>query len=116
MVVAKAPAERINVWAIERGWTTIDLVSAEYNTYLADYRCQIGESDDSLKPVMHVFTRNNGDIHHFWGTELHGNHVDTVWPYWNLMDMTPEGRPDLPTPPQNFRSRYLEEHYLGKGE
>jgi hypothetical protein len=28
------------------------------------------------------------------------------------MDMTPEGRPDLMTPPQNFRSKFLEEHYL----
>jgi predicted dithiol-disulfide oxidoreductase (DUF899 family) len=27
------------------------------------------------------------------------NHVDTVWPYWNLLDFTPEGRPDLETPP-----------------
>ena len=40
------------------------------------------------------------------------NHLDTVWPYWNLMDFTPEGRPDLSTPPQTFRSRFLEEHYL----
>ena len=51
-------------------------------------------------------------IYHFWGTELSGNHVDTVWPYWNLMDFTPEGRPDIPTPPQNFRSKFLEENYL----
>ena len=42
------------------------------------------------------------------------NHVDTVWPYWNLMDFTPEGRPDIPTPPQNFRSEFLEKHYLSK--
>ena len=33
------------------------------------------------------------------------NHVDTVWPYWNLMDFTPEGRPDIPTPPQNVQVR-----------
>ena len=43
---------------------------------------------------------------------LTSNHVDTVWPYWNLMDFTPEGRPDRDTPPQKFRSRFLEEHYL----
>jgi predicted dithiol-disulfide oxidoreductase (DUF899 family) len=43
-----------------------------------------------------------------------GNHVDTVWPYWNLMDFTPEGRPDIPTPPQKFRSEFLEKHYLNK--
>ena len=49
---------------------------------------------------------------HFWGTELQGNHVDTVWPYWNLMDFTPEGRPDRMTPPQKFRSEFLEKHFL----
>jgi predicted dithiol-disulfide oxidoreductase (DUF899 family) len=48
-----------------------------------------------------------------WSTRL-GNHVDTVWPYWNLMDFTPEGRPDIPVPPQNFRSEFLETHYLNK--
>lgn len=42
------------------------------------------------------------------------NHVDTVWAYWNLTDFTPEGRPDIDTPPQNFRSRFLEENYLDK--
>jgi predicted dithiol-disulfide oxidoreductase (DUF899 family) len=40
------------------------------------------------------------------------NHVDTVWPYWNLMDFTPEGRPDKTWPPQKFRSAFLEKHYL----
>ena len=65
-------------------------------------------------PVMHVFRRRDGKIFHFWGTELPANHVDTVWPYWNLMDFTPEGRPDIPTPPQNFRSEFLEKNYLNK--
>ena len=27
---------------------------------------------------------------------------------------TPEGRPDIQTPPQNFRSEFLEKHYLSK--
>jgi hypothetical protein len=27
------------------------------------------------------------------------------------MDFTPEGRPDILTPPQTFRSRFLEENY-----
>jgi predicted dithiol-disulfide oxidoreductase (DUF899 family) len=40
------------------------------------------------------------------------NHVDTVWPYWNLFDFTPEGRPDRDTPPQRFRSEFLENNYL----
>jgi predicted dithiol-disulfide oxidoreductase (DUF899 family) len=110
VAIAKAPAERINVWAKQRGWSQIALVSGLRSTYQADYKCQ-GDSDDMQWPVMHVFTRRNGRISHFWGTELSANHLDTVWPYWNLMDFTPEGRPDISTPPQNFRSEFLEKHY-----
>ena len=109
--IAKAPAEKINEWAGTRGWTQIDLVSGFGTTYQADYLCQ-GENDDMQWPVMHVFTKHDGEVFHFWGTELPGNHVDTVWPYWNLMDFTPEGRPDRLTPPQNFRSEFLEKHFL----
>jgi predicted dithiol-disulfide oxidoreductase (DUF899 family) len=111
--IAKAPPDRINAWAKERGWSQIPLVSGAQSTFQADYKCQ-GDSDDMQLPVMHVFTRHDGDIFHFWATELPGNHVDTVWPYWNLMDFTPEGRPDIPTPPQTFRSEFLEKHYLNK--
>lgn len=112
VVVAKAPASQLNSWAATRGWCNIRLVSSETNDYLTDYRCQSAKADDALQPIMHVFTRRDGDIYHFWGSELQGNHVDTVWAYWNLMDMTPEGRPNKPTPPQNFRSEFLEKHYL----
>jgi predicted dithiol-disulfide oxidoreductase (DUF899 family) len=112
--IAKAPAERINAWARQRGWSQIALLSGFASTFQADYRCQ-GESDDKQLPVMHVFRKQGDDIFHFWGTELPGNHVDTVWPYWNLMDFTPEGRPDIPTPPQTFRSEFLEKNYLKAG-
>jgi predicted dithiol-disulfide oxidoreductase (DUF899 family) len=111
--VAKASAERINAWARERGWSQIPLLSGAQSTYQADYKCQ-GDSDDMQLPVMHVFTKRDGEIFHFWSTESMRNHVDTVWPYWNLMDFTPEGRPDIPTPPQKFRSEFLEENYLNK--
>jgi predicted dithiol-disulfide oxidoreductase (DUF899 family) len=112
--IAKAPAERINAWARQRGWSQIALLSGFASTFQADYKCQ-GESDDKQLPMMHVFRKRGDDIFHFWGTELPGNHVDTVWPYWNLMDFTPEGRPDIPTPPQTFRSEFLEKNYLKAG-
>ena len=110
---AKAPAERINAWARERGWSQIPLLSGFESPYQTDYKCQ-GDSDDMQLPVMHVFQKRDGKIFHFWGTETMSNHVDTVWPYWNLMDFTPEGRPDIPTPPQRFRSEFLEKNYLNK--
>jgi predicted dithiol-disulfide oxidoreductase (DUF899 family) len=111
--IAKAPAERIHAWARKRGWSQIALVSGFESPYQADYKCQ-GESDDMQQPVMHVFMKRDGKIFHFWGTETMTNHVDTVWVYWNLMDFTPEGRPDILTPPQNFRSEFLEKNYLSK--
>jgi len=113
VAIAKAPAEMINAWAKKRGWSQIDLVSGSDSSYQKDYRCQ-GENDDMQWPVMHVFRKQDGDIFHFWGTEMQGNHVDTVWPYWNLMDFTPEGRPDLMVPPQKFRSKFLEDNFLNK--
>jgi predicted dithiol-disulfide oxidoreductase (DUF899 family) len=113
VAIAKAPPEMINAWAKRREWRQIPLVSGENSTYQADYKCQ-AESDDMQLPVMHVFKKQDGKIFHFWGTELKGNHVDTVWAYWNLMDFTPEGRPDMVTPPQKFRSIFLEKHYLHK--
>ena len=113
VAVAKAPAEKINAWAKERGWSQIPLVSGYESPFQADYKCQ-EESDDMQLPVMHVFRKQDGKIFHFWGTETMANHVDTVWAYWNLMDFTPDGRPNIDTPPQKFRSRFLEEHYLDK--
>lgn len=109
--IAKAPAEKIHEWASSRGWTQIDLLSGFGTTYQEDYQCQ-GENEDMQWPVMHVFQKLDNEIFHFWGTEMQGNHVDTVWPYWNLMDFTPEGRPDRMTPPQDFRSRFLEDNFL----
>jgi len=40
-------------------------------------------------------------VHHFYATELlfaptergqDPRHVDLIWPLWNLLDLTPEGR------------------------
>jgi len=113
VAIAKAPAARINAWANKRGWSRIPLVSGFESTYQADYKCQ-ADSDDMQLPVMHVFRKQHGKIFHFWGTESMSNHLDTVWPYWNLMDFTPAGRPDNEVAPQEFRSEFLEEHYLKK--
>lgn len=112
VVVAKAPAAKLNAWANSRDWRQITLVSAEQTDFLKHYQAQ-GEDDNTLSPMMNVFTRQGDSIRHFWASELAANHVDLVWPYWNLMDMTPEGRPDLFTPPLGFRSRFLEDNYGG---
>ena len=111
VAIAKAQPERINAWAKRRNWSQMPLLSGFESPFQADYKCQDPDDDDMQWPVMHVFTRRAGKTFHFWATESMSNHVDTVWPYWNLMDFTPEGRPDRDTPPQDFRSEFLEKHY-----
>ena len=100
-------------WARQRGWSQIPLLSGFESPFQKDYKCQ-DDSDDKQLPVMLVFKKRDGKIFLFWSTEGMSNHVDTVWPYWNLLDFTPEGRPDIPTPPQRFRSEFLEKNYLNK--
>lgn len=110
VVIGKASPERINDWARERGWNQIDLVSGHQSKFQADYGCQ-RESDEKQYPMMNVFRKVENEIFHFWAAEAATNSIDMIWPYWNLMDLTPAGRPDRPNPPQNFRSRYLEANY-----
>ena len=116
VALAKAQPARIDEWARERGWTQIPLLSGFESPFQADYKCQEPDDDDMQWPVMLCFTRRDARIFHFWSTETMSNHVDTVWPYWNLMDFTPEGRPNYDTPPQAFRSEFLETHYLDSRE
>ena len=55
-----------------------------------------------------MFVRDGDEIRHAWATELmfapreegeDPRHVDSIWPIWNVLDMTPEGRGDDPRLP-----------------
>ena len=111
--IAKATPAQIGAWAKERGWSQIPLVSGHESSFQADYRCQ-DENDDMQRPVMLSFVRRGGKIHLTWATETMNNHVDTVWPYWNLFDFTPQGRPDRDTPPQRFVSEFLVKNFIDR--
>jgi predicted dithiol-disulfide oxidoreductase (DUF899 family) len=98
-VVAKSPLPRILAFAGERGWRHLHLVSSAANDYNRDYRGE--NADGSQNPVLNVFTRRDGEIRHFWSSELVGapreaaqdpRHVDFIWPIWSVLDTTPEGR------------------------
>jgi predicted dithiol-disulfide oxidoreductase (DUF899 family) len=96
-VVAKSPIERINEFASGRGWKRLRLVSAAGTTYQRDY---FGENAEGNQwPMANVFVRKDGDVHHFWGSELlyvdtegDSRHIDLLWPLWNVLDLTPAGR------------------------
>jgi predicted dithiol-disulfide oxidoreductase (DUF899 family) len=67
-VVAKAPLNRIREWARGRGWKNLRLLSSSLNTYNRDY---FAESDErGQMPAINVFVKQNGQIHHFYNSEL----------------------------------------------
>jgi predicted dithiol-disulfide oxidoreductase (DUF899 family) len=98
-VVARGPIKRVAKFAKARGWRNLRILSSAKNNYNRDY---FGESADGGQDSMaNVFVRRGGAIRHFWGTEKQivnagGDpcHVDTMWPLWNVLDTTPEGRGD----------------------
>ncbi len=98
-VIAKSPIGRIQEFALQRGWSNLRLLSSAGNSYNRDY---FGEGPEGNQmPMLNVFVSRGGKIRHFWGTELlyaksapgqHPRHVDAIWPLWNLLDLSPEGR------------------------
>jgi len=98
-VVAKSDPDRIRSFARERGWTHLRLLSSRNNAYNRDYWAETPEGEQM--PLVNVFRRDGGEIRHEWATELvyaprdegeDPRHVDSIWPLWNVLDMTAEGR------------------------
>jgi predicted dithiol-disulfide oxidoreductase (DUF899 family) len=99
VVIASSPLARSRDFARSRGWRNLRLLSSTGNSYNRDYH---GEGPDGSQwPMLNVFVRRKGKIRHFYATELlaakaeagqNNRHVDLIWPLWNLLDFTPEGR------------------------
>ncbi len=99
VVVAKSAPERIRAFAQERGWRHLRLLSSRNNAYNRDYQAETPEGNQI--PILNVFVRDGDRFRHSWGTELmfaprtegeEARHVDSIWPIWNILDMTPGGR------------------------
>lgn len=100
VVVAKSPLPRVLRFAQERGWRRLRLLSSAGNTYNRDYLAETVDGEQT--PMLNVFHRDGDAIRHFWGSELFyaptdpgqdPRHVGTLEPFWNLLDLTREGRP-----------------------
>jgi predicted dithiol-disulfide oxidoreductase (DUF899 family) len=107
VVVAKSDPKRIRTFARERGWRNLRLLSSQNNTYNRDYQAENAEGNQL--PVLNVFVRDGEELRHAWATELmfaprdegeDPRHVDSIWPIWNVLDMTPDGRGEEQAFPQ----------------
>ena len=99
VVVAKSPLERIRAHARARGWRNLRLLSSAGNTYNRDYHADA--PDGSQNPILNVLVKRDGKVRHFYATELlfaktepgqNPRHLDSIWPLWNVFDLSPEGR------------------------
>jgi predicted dithiol-disulfide oxidoreductase (DUF899 family) len=121
-VVGAAGPKQFRRWAELRGWSSIPLYSGGKSSYILDYFAREGASDPALVSMTNVFRKTPDGIFHTWGSELvshpmesgHPRHVDIVWPFWNLLDMTPEGRPQRSTPIQNYEHAFFSQNVLNE--
>lgn len=100
VVIVKVPLARMREHARSRGWSHARLLSSAKSSYNRDYGAET--PDGSQVPMLNVFRRDGGKVRHFWGSEMlyaktddpsqGSRHVDAIWPLWNVLDVTPEGR------------------------
>jgi predicted dithiol-disulfide oxidoreductase (DUF899 family) len=98
-VVSAASPEQLESLAKARGWSGLRLFSAQNTGYQSDYHAE--SKDGAQLPILNVFRKKPAGISHFWGSEsffadIDGQprHLDQIWPLWNMLDLTPNGRGD----------------------
>ncbi len=96
-IVGKAQIRRLSDFAASRGWDRLRMLSSGNTSYNEDYGAENAAGEQI--PALNVFTRQEGEIRHFYNAEMlyvdqpgHPHHIDRLWPIWNLLDLTPQGR------------------------
>ena len=98
VVIARSPVKRLIEFARQRGWRHLRFVSDANNDFARDYFGLVGDGEE---PIFNVFRREGKEIRHFWASELgmiapdkgqDPRAADILFPLWNLLDMTPQGR------------------------
>ena len=120
-VVTAAGAKQIADWSKRRGWT-IPTYSGGDSSYVTDY-AGFATDDPSVVSCMNVFRRTQDGVFHTWASEMlsrpmengHPRHVDSIWPLWNLLDLTPDGRGTASIPKQDFEHAYFDREILPQG-
>jgi predicted dithiol-disulfide oxidoreductase (DUF899 family) len=98
-VIARSPIERLLAFKQQRGWRNLELYSDTTGEFSMDYHAITPDGGDDAG--IHVFTRRDGTIRHFWSGEMGSESADPgqdargapdLMPIWTILDTTPEGR------------------------
>jgi predicted dithiol-disulfide oxidoreductase (DUF899 family) len=98
-VTARSSIDRLMEFKWERSWRSLKLYSDANGEFSRDYHAVSSEGNDDAG--LHVFTRRDGTIRHFWSGEMDGGTADPgqdprgapdLMPLWTVLDCTPQGR------------------------
>jgi len=98
-VTARSPIERLVAFKRQRGWHHLPLYSDANGAFSRDFHAVTKDGGDDAG--LHVFTRRDGTIRHFWSGEMGFATADPgqdprgapdLMPIWTILDATPEGR------------------------
>lgn len=97
-VLGSSPVSRQLAFARERGWRNLRFFQTVDDDFARDYRGLA--PDGSEWPALDVWVRREGQVAHFWASEMGGTQdpgqdprgAPDPMPLWNLLDLTPAGR------------------------
>ena len=97
-VIGRSPVARQLAFARERGWRNLKFYATVGDDFARDYRGLA--PDGSEWPALDVWVKREGQVRHFWGSELGGTAdpgqdprgAPDPTPLWNILDLTPAGR------------------------
>lgn len=98
-VTARSPIDRLVAFKRQRGWRALKLYSDPSEEFSRDFHAVSNNGGDDAG--LHVFTRRDGTLRHFWSGEMDFSTADPgqdprgapdLMPLWTVLDCTPEGR------------------------
>lgn len=101
VVIGRSPVERQVAFARERGWAPIRFAQCDGDAFAVDFGGYDPENRGEF-PLMAVFVKDGDVVRLFWKGEMTGEMADPgkdprggvdVAPLWNVLDLTPAGRP-----------------------
>src|ERR1700689_1629858 len=98
-IIAAADPATLRAHARTRGWDKLRLLSAGSSTFKYDIGSEDREGNQDSE--ISVFPRDaDGTPRHFYSAhpklapDVNERGLDLVWSLWNLLDLTPQGRPN----------------------
>jgi predicted dithiol-disulfide oxidoreductase (DUF899 family) len=98
-IVAAADLAALRAHARTRGWDKLRLLSAGSGTFKFDLGSEDREGNQDSE--ISVFTRDaDGTLRHFYSahpklaSDVNERGLDLLWSLWNMLDLTPQGRPN----------------------